>query len=56
MTDPKEIYLSPFCPTCDGFVDVGVLDEQLWCQDDIWSGECDECGTKVISTKYVKAP
>lgn len=54
MNDPSTIYLSPYCSTCDVFVDTGMRDEQLWCQDDMWSGECDECGTKVVSPRYTR--
>lgn len=55
--DPQEVYLEPVCPHCDG----GNLEYndhetgRMWCEDDVWSGTCDNCGGEIEATRYVKA-
>ena len=48
MPDLKEIFLEPVCGC-------GELEERSWCQDDVWTGNCENCGVAVKSVRYVLA-
>jgi hypothetical protein len=48
MDQHKTIWLQPWCQACD------QTEDRLWCQDDIWSEGCEECGAMPV--KYVLAP
>ena len=51
--DHDEIWLEPICPECDEPADG---QQQHWCQDDVFSGACENCGAEVTAIKYVLAP
>lgn len=48
---PEEIYLEPDCPNCGepSGSDYG----RQWCEDDVWSGDCEGCGVLLRSPRYV---
>lgn len=50
MEKHKVIYLQPECDACHDNIDLDT--GQLWCQDDVWTGACEECGEPVESIKY----
>lgn len=51
MAEHKEIFLQPTCPQCDK--DTGA--DRDWCQDDVWTGPCENCGEPVKAVRYVLA-
>lgn len=48
----NEIWLEPICSACGEPSD---QKEQHWCQDDLWTGGCENCGAEVEAIKYVRA-
>lgn len=49
MSDPKVIYLQPWCEGCETHAG---YEGRNWCQDDVWT-QCDECPNK--SSRYLLA-
>lgn len=47
MDPHKTIWLQPSCQAC-------AAEDRSWCQDNVWEGGCEECGTMPV--KYVLAP
>ena len=45
-----EIWLEPICSEC------GEPEDRQWCQDDVWSGSCENCGAEVSAIKYLRDP
>lgn len=49
---PREIYLEPDCPNCG---EPGHEVGRMWCEDDVWSGDCcDDCGVELQAIEYVR--
>lgn len=46
MENYKVIWLQPWCQDCGNA-------DRMWCQDNVWSDGCEECGTMPV--KYVLA-
>ncbi len=44
----KIIYLEPICECRDG-----KLFDRQWCEDDVWTGPCEECGEQVVALQYL---
>ncbi len=54
MTDPKEIYLQPWCADCErASVKSGSDVGRCWAEDDPWT-KCDECDRPAV--RYVLSP
>ena len=52
MSSLKTIYLEPICPSCVG---TEYMEGRMWCEDDIWTGACENCGEPVESIRYYLA-
>ncbi len=48
MSELKEIFLEPVC-------NCGEYGERNWCQDDVWTGKCENCGEEVKAVRYILA-
>lgn len=48
----NEIWLQPICDECQEPSD---RQEQHWCQDDLWTGSCENCGASIEAIKYIRA-
>ena len=48
MSEPKAIWLQPWCVNCDNHIGEG----RQWREDDVW-GKCEDCGKMPV--KYVLA-